>query len=67
MGDAGGGAEAMSAVGFDTATAEPFLFVAVTSKRSVVPTSPVPSAYAVEVAPVIVLQPFPAASQRFHR
>jgi hypothetical protein len=56
----------MSDVAFDTATAEPFLFVAVTSNRSVLPTSPVPRAYAEEVAPLIGLQPFPAVSQRFH-
>ena len=33
----------MTAVGFEVATAEPFLFFPVTSRRSVAPTSPVPS------------------------
>ena len=47
-GDAGGGgggvgAAATTAVGLDVAAAEPFLFFAVTSSRSVVPTSPAPS------------------------
>ena len=61
----GGGAT--SAVGDEVATAEPFLFVAVTATATVEPTSLAESEYVVAVAPSIGAQLAPDALHRCHR
>jgi hypothetical protein len=53
------------AVGLDVATAEPFLFVAVTVIRSVEPTSPDVSAYEADPLPTAEHE-LPDVSQRCH-
>jgi hypothetical protein len=60
------GAAATSAVCADVASVDPAAFEAVTSARSVLPTSVLVSAKVLTVAPVMTAQAPPAESQRFH-
>jgi hypothetical protein len=60
------GAVATSAVCAETAVAEPPLFDAVTAARSVDPTSPLPSAYEADDAPLTFEHAPPLLSQRRH-
>jgi hypothetical protein len=53
-------------VGSEAANVVPFLFVAMTTKRSVELTSALTAVYVVPVAPPMALQLAPTASQRFH-
>jgi hypothetical protein len=54
------------AVAAEVAVVEPVLFVAVTLKRIVWPTSALVRTYEVDVAPLIDPQPLPLVSQRPH-
>ncbi len=61
-----GGRGATGPTGVETASLLPSAFVAVTWKRSMVPTSAVPGVYDAFVAPVTGAHPFPLESQRSH-
>jgi len=65
-GGGGAGAEATSALGADEALAEPEAFDAVTTAKSVEPTSAVAATYDEDVAPTIGAQFAPAESHRCH-